>query len=118
MVFCIKFLILVSSNNFYNNLLFFLYTSKIKSKNFEFQEGNRAKFAPIAKTGVGDPSAAAKRLFKPGRGMAKRSLHISLPLPAFAVALSPSLSRRCSLPHPVRTTTEPWSLPPSSLLAP
>ena len=43
MVFCIKFLILVSYNNFYHNILFFLYTSKIKSKNFEFQEGKKGQ---------------------------------------------------------------------------
>ena len=108
MVYCIKFLILVSFDNFYNNLLFFYILVKLNLKILNFRKASRAKFAPIAKTGVGDPSAAAKHLFKPGRGMAKRSLHISLPLPAFAVALSPSLSRRCSLPHPVRTTTEPW----------
>ena len=37
MVFCIKFLIIVSFNNFYNNILF-LYISNIKAKIFEVQE--------------------------------------------------------------------------------
>ena len=37
MVFCIKFLIKVSSNNFYHNLLF-LYISNIKAEIFEVQE--------------------------------------------------------------------------------
>ena len=37
MVFCIKFLSIVSSNNFYHNLLF-LYISNIKAELFEVQE--------------------------------------------------------------------------------
>ena len=37
MVFCIRFLIKVSSNNFYHNLLF-LYISNIKAETFEVQE--------------------------------------------------------------------------------
>ena len=55
MVFCIKFLIIVSSNNFYHNLLF-LYISNIKAEIFEIQEMQaEPNWLNITKTGVGGP---------------------------------------------------------------
>ena len=55
MVFCIKFLIIVSSNNFYHNLLF-LYISNIKAEIFEVQEMQaEPNWLKIAKTCVGGP---------------------------------------------------------------
>ena len=74
MVFCIKFLILVSSKNFYHNLLFFYILVKLNLKILNFRKASRAKFAQIAKTGVGDPSAAANAYFNLGGGWPKSHL--------------------------------------------